>query len=137
MGIEGQATATAFDRLTLSASLSYTNGQNRTSGFPLPAIPPLKSLIDLRYRISTWTMGASTELAASQERIDEFETRTAGYAIVNAYIQTVFFTGPLVHNLSLMVDNIADTEYRNHLSRVKSIAPEAGRNFRIAYRLTY
>jgi iron complex outermembrane receptor protein len=97
----------------------------------------LKSLIDLRYRISTWTMGASTELAASQERIDEFETRTAGYAIVNAYIQTVFFTGPLVHNLSLMVDNIADTEYRNHLSRVKSIAPEAGRNFRIAYRLTY
>jgi hypothetical protein len=36
-----------------------------------------------------------------------------------------------------MVDNIADTEYRNHLSRVKSIAPEAGRNFRIAYRLTY
>ncbi len=136
-GVEGEATLTVLNPFALSASLSYTLGKNRSSGYPLPAIPPLKGLIDLRCRFSTWTIGVSSELASAQDRIDEFETATDGYAVFNAYVQTSIFTGPIVHNISVMLDNVADTEYRNHLSRVKSIAPEAGRNLRLVYRLTY
>jgi iron complex outermembrane receptor protein len=136
-GVEGEATLTALEPLAVSASISYTWGDNRSSGYPLPAIPPLRGLIDVKYRFSTWTIGVSSELASAQDRIDEFETPTAGYAVVNAYVQTSIFTGPIVHNISVMLDNVADTEYRNHLSRVKSIAPEPGRNLRLVYRLTY
>jgi hypothetical protein len=33
-------------------------------------------------------------------------------------------------------DNLLDAEFRDHLSRIKSIMPEAGRNFRVSLQLS-
>jgi len=122
-------------RWVTSALLSVTRGTQRVGNTPLPAIPPLRGMTEVRYLLSGATVGIQAEMAAAQERAGSFEEPAAGYAIVHAYAQVVFSTGSFAHNLSLMVDNILDQEYRNHLSRVKSIVPEAGRNLRIIYRM--
>lgn len=47
----------------------------------------------------------------------------------------MFYLGNTSNTISLNVDNIFNKEYRNHLSRIKSILPEAGRNLRLIYKL--
>jgi iron complex outermembrane recepter protein len=46
-------------------------------------------------------------------------------------------TGAQLHAFTLRVENITDRVYRNHLSRVKEIAPEAGRSVSLLYRLSF
>ncbi len=136
-GIENQLTWYISSRFTLSSSLSYTVGKITSTHSPLPAIPPLKELIDVKYSYENFSAGISTEIAASQNNIDTFEESTKGYAIAGGYVQYVFNGESILHNITLSIDNIFDTEYRNHLSRLKSIMPEAGRNFRMMYRMFF
>ena len=79
----------------------------------------------------------NSEFAAKQNQVDEFEEPTAGYVIFNSALQYSFNTDNLIHNFSLNLDNILNKEYRNHLSRVKSILPEAGRNLRLTYKMFF
>jgi len=122
---------------TLQTSASYTNGSFTSSGKPLPWIPPLKGKVGFSYQNAPLTLNLNTEWAASQNRVDEFEESTDGYAVLNASALYALTLGKQVHHFSLSADNIFDTEYRNHLSRVKSIMPEAGRNFRFAYKMFF
>jgi iron complex outermembrane receptor protein len=45
--------------------------------------------------------------------------------------------GARLHTLTLRVDNLLDQEYRDHLSRVKAVLPEAGRNVSLLYRVAF
>jgi iron complex outermembrane receptor protein len=134
-GVEGDLEWRVFPSVLFTARVGFTHGENTGTGSPLPVIPPLKGSVALRYAPSTLSAGVSTEFAAAQERVDTFEEPTAGYAIFHGYVQYVLTTGSLLHTVSLMVDNILDQEYRNHLSRIKSILPEAGRNVRLVYKV--
>jgi iron complex outermembrane receptor protein len=122
---------------TFHTSASYTQGSFKSSGDPLPWIPPLKGEVGVSYKNGPLSLNLNTEWAASQNRTDEFEDPTEGYAILNASALYSLTVGEQVHHLSLSVDNLLNTEYRNHLSRVKSIMPEAGTNVRITYKLYY
>jgi iron complex outermembrane receptor protein len=62
---------------------------------------------------------------------------TAGYAVLNLSSQFMFAGKGNIHSLSLNLDNIFNTEYRSHLSRIKSILPEAGRSLRVTYKLYF
>ncbi|MFA7289208.1 MAG: TonB-dependent receptor, partial [Melioribacteraceae bacterium] len=135
-GSELQADLNLTNELKFSASGSYTIGEFENRN-PLPQIPPLKGLVGLSYTKEQFISGVNIELANSQKKVDEFEIPTAGYAVVNCYVQYSFEAGETIHNMSLTVDNIFNKEYRNHLSRVKSIMPEAGRNFRLTYKLYF
>ena len=73
----------------------------------------------------------------TQKRVDEFEEPTDGYFVLNGFGQYAISQSELIHTFSISLDNILNTEYRNHLSRVKSILPEAGRNFRLTYKLYF
>jgi iron complex outermembrane receptor protein len=42
-----------------------------------------------------------------------------------------------LHTVALTAENVTDTEYRMHLSRVKSIMPEPGRNVKVLYRVYF
>ncbi|MBD3331405.1 TonB-dependent receptor [candidate division GN15 bacterium] len=119
------------------ASISYTNGEITDSDQPLPMIPPLKGTIDLQYSSGWWVIGQECEWAADQTRVDQFEKPTAGYALFNTLVQYQRPSGPLIHSVTMAVDNLLNTEYRNHLSRIKSIFPEAGRGVRVTYRLYF
>jgi iron complex outermembrane recepter protein len=44
--------------------------------------------------------------------------------------------GGRLHSITARIDNVFDTEYRNHLSRIKDIMAQPGRNFALLYRVT-
>ncbi len=136
-GFENQLNWAPFRGFDASCSISYTVGKNLTSGTDLPSIPPVKSYIELKYTYKNLLIGVSSELAGKQDRVDIFEQPTAGYAIFNTFAQNSIMTEKLFHNLSINADNIFNSDYRNHLSIVKSILPEPGLNVRITFKLFY
>lgn len=97
----------------------------------------MKGLIEVTYKTHNWSLGLLNEWALKQTKVDEFEEPTNSYFIQNLFFQYAFTTDEYVHNFSLNFDNIWNKEYRNHLSRVKSILPEAGRNVRLLYKLYF
>ena len=136
-GFESYFEIKLIEYFALSNSFSYTYGNFKETDDPLPQIPPLKNIIQLKYLNGNFITGISSEIAAAQNRVDLFETPTAGYAVFNAFIQYSLETGSMIHNLSLNGENLLNKEYRNHLSRVKVIMPEAGINFKLSYRLYF
>lgn len=76
-------------------------------------------------------------MAARQDRIGEFETATDGYTVLNVSAGTRVTLGGRLNVLTVSLDNATNTEYRNHLSRVKEIMPEAGRGLSITYRVVF
>jgi iron complex outermembrane recepter protein len=140
-GIEGQSeiklTGSHSDGLSLSLNASYTRGRFASTDESLPQIPPFKGNVEVKFNTTEYVFGLGSEAAAGQKKVDTFEEPTAGYIIFNAFAQYFLMTGDLIHNFSFNTDNIFNTEYRNHLSRVKSILPEPGRSFRITYRMYF
>jgi iron complex outermembrane receptor protein len=96
-----------------------------------------KGNVELQNFTNIYSFGANLDLAASQERVDEYEERTDCYIVFNLFGQYSFTSGSLIHNVTLNIENLLDTDYRNHLSRIKCILPEPGRNFRLTYKLYY
>ena len=123
--------------LTAGMTASYVYGELADSRRPLPMMPPLQGSLRLRYSTGGFSATASLHAASGQHRLGEFEEPTAGYAVLNLLADYSFATDVLLHTFTLSVDNAANTEYRRHLSRVKSIMPEPGRNLRLLYRLYF
>jgi iron complex outermembrane recepter protein len=136
-GVESELHFHLLGNFESTISLSFTHGSLKNTGTPLAAIPPLKSIIELRYAATFLTAGILMQAASAQNRVDIFEERTAGYLIGGLYIQYIFSTGNNAHHISVSADNIFDKEYRNHLSRIKSVVPESGRNIRGTYRFYF
>jgi iron complex outermembrane receptor protein len=136
-GIENQLDWKITGALSLTNTISYTRGNFKGSVKSLPQIPPLKGKVGITYYYSDLAAGIETEWAASQRNVDINEQPTPGYSIYNVFAQYSISGEHLVHNLSVNIDNIFNTEYYNHLSRVKSILPEAGRNFRLTYKMYF
>jgi len=136
-GIEGQIQWEFLNNFRIGFTLSHTKGKLKNSDQPLPQIPPLKGNFEFIYFSDHLTIGINSEVAAAQNRVDEFEETTAGYGVLNSFVQYSISNENLLHLFSLSIDNIFNKEYRNHLSRVKSILPEAGRNFRLTYKLYF
>ncbi|MEE9431578.1 MAG: TonB-dependent receptor [Melioribacteraceae bacterium] len=136
-GIENQIEWEVTEQLKVSSSFSYTVGKFSELNSPLPQIPPLKGIVKIDYSNHNYSIGINNEFSFAQNKVDEFEESTAGYSIFNTYFRYSFQNKNLVHNIFFSVDNIFNKEYRNHLSRVKSILPEAGRNFRISYKIFF
>ncbi len=134
-GFEGSVKIKLLPNIFYQSSFSNTNGRIRRSNKPLPQIPPFKGSNQLYFKNGKYTLGISNEWALAQRKVDEFEEPTAGYAILNIYGQAIFMIDKLISTLSLNIDNILNKEYRNHLSRIKSIYPETGRNFRLILKI--
>lgn len=129
-----------------TGSLSYTlarlkvdleNKNEYGKWRPLPKIPPLQSSLGLDYSNNGFQAGATARFAAKQTRTGLFESSTPGYAIFDLFGQYQFRTGHTLHTISLKAENLFDEIYRNHLSRIKEIMPEPGRNISLLYRVYF
>lgn len=136
-GIELTSELKLTDRITLSLNSSYTRGKIQGAGESLPQIPPFKANSEVKYSTTRFVTGIGMESALRQNKVDFFEEPTAGYITLNSFFQYFLVTTGVVHNFSVNIDNMMNTIYRNHLSRVKSILPEAGRSFRLTYRMFF
>jgi iron complex outermembrane receptor protein len=102
-----------------------------------PLIPPVHGRFEVRAERGAFSAGVGARFAGDQERLGDFETRTAGYVVGHVVVGARWFRAGRLHQLTARVDNVGDRVYRNHLSRVKDLLPEAGRSFSLVYRLAF
>jgi iron complex outermembrane receptor protein len=123
--------------LVVHGQASYVRATRDDDGGPLPAIPPLHGGAGVRYDRSTWFAGLDWTGAARQGRVGEFETPTDGYHLLgaDAGVRWVLWNG--FHTVTLRVDNLTDAVWRSHLSRIRAVAPQPGRNVKLLYSVTF
>lgn len=133
-GAELQAEVRLNERLQFTGTLSYVEGTLRDTGTPLPFMPPLTGKVEVQYGLGTVSIGSSMRFASAQDRLGEFEQSTDGYQVLDAFVQVYHGHGNHMHTFAITAENLTDQTYRMHLSRVKSIMPEPGRNLKLLYR---
>lgn len=121
----------------LSIDFTFNQGIDRTNAKNLPMIPPTKGSIEINQRFGVFDITLKNTFAFSQNKLGEFETPTPGYSILSASVGYQLFLKPILATLKINIDNIFNSTYYNHLSRIKSIYPEPGRNIRIVVSIFY
>ena len=115
----------------------YVRGSLEGSGDPLPRMPPLRFRGGLHYQRSAFRTGGEVIGAARQARVYGAEEPTEGYAIGKLFASHAFEAGGAVNTLTFRVDNVTNTLYRNHLSLIRHVVPEIGRNFKFLYSVAF
>ncbi|MGH7448444.1 MAG: TonB-dependent receptor domain-containing protein, partial [Longimicrobiales bacterium] len=137
-GIDGRMQWEALSGWVIDATASYVRGR-RDAGdddVDLPAMPPLHGALSVRRDGARFFAGFGVEGAAAQDRIAEFEQPTAAYALLNATAGLRWTALDRLNTITLQVDNMLDASWRDHLSRIRQVAPQPGRNISVLYRLT-
>jgi len=132
----GWEASTAFrvsDNIESEVSLESVTATNRTTGDPLPRIPPLQGEISLAYNCCRYSAEIGIRGAAAQHRTTRFEQSTDGFVVGDIWLQHTWPAHPGVHKITLAVHHVTNSVYRQHLSRVKAVMPEPGRNIRLGY----
>ena len=123
----------AAPSLVLHGQGSQVRGTLVDDDEPLPAIPPMQGAIGARYERPGWFAGAEWRLAAQQDRVAEHELATDGHQRIDLSAGLRWSTAGRLHSLTLGVANLTDTAWRDHLSRIRAVAPQPGRNIRLMY----
>ena len=136
-GFEAVVTVRPAPHFAIRASSDYVNAEDTKLNVPLPFIPPLRGLLRATYQDSRYTTTAEGRFAASQTRLGDGDTPTDGYAIMNLGFGVRLFQSRVVHNISIHVDNVFNTVYRDNLSVAKDFIPQPARGIRINYQIVY
>ena len=129
---------TGIEWLSSNTSLEYINGKS-ADGIPLPFIAPLtfKQVFNLDFS-DNYSLEIDFVAKAKQTRISQFEEETDGYSLLNlsGNWMTSFMDKDL--NIFWSIDNVFDTEYYDHLSRLKeSGIAGLGRNISIGLKYNF
>jgi iron complex outermembrane receptor protein len=152
-GAEGQFEWSLTESLALDASASFVAARftSERDSIPVitatdttfiaaskypPFIPPLNGQVGLRIDRTGWFASVAARYASKQDRLGDFEDPTAGYVVPNVSAGLRIVRGAQLHTITLKLDNALDRTFRDHLSRIKAIMPEAGRNLSLLYRVT-
>lgn len=137
VGAEANVEARVSRELWLNGKVDYVRAELVTENKSLPRIPPLRGIVGLDWRHKAFSVRPELVMTNRQVRVFDHETPTAGYAVFNVSASYTFVTGRAAHVISLNGYNLGDTLYRNHLSFIKAIAPEIGRNLHLNYALRF
>ena len=147
VGAEGRVQWEFIDDFTLDATASYTRASRRENSDPLPFIPPLSGRLEGRYDRGSLFGSLSTNLGAAQNRVsrpiqigdstEEPMQPTDRYALLNAMVGWRHFSDTTDHTLMLQGRNLTNRVWRDHLSRIKDIAPQPGINVQLSYRMLF
>jgi iron complex outermembrane receptor protein len=136
-GIEAHGDVALTSQLFLELGLDYVRGTLKDTREPLPRIPPLRFRGGLRYQRNAFQAGGEVRAVAKQERIFSTETPTDGYGLLRLFTSYSFGQGQVAHTVTARLDNATNELYRNHLSLIKELAPEIGRNFKLLYNVKF
>lgn len=134
VGVELALKAQPVDWLVLDAGADYLRARNEQTKEPLPLIPANRMRLGAKLvrrslgKLVDPYLGAKARLVARQNRVANFETKTAGYALFDFGVGADV---PLLGNrvsVDLGLENAFDQPYRDHLSRYKAFALNPGRN---------
>jgi iron complex outermembrane receptor protein len=132
-GVEAHGDVEIGPRVVLELGADYVRGTLRGSGDPLPRMPPFRATIGARYRLDALQFGAQVVATADQDRVFDAETPTAGAGVVKLFGAWSKQTTAGLHTITLRLDNATNATYRNHLSYIKDLVPEAGRSVKLVY----
>lgn len=125
----------ALRSLALRSSVSVVRGSRGSDGSPLPEMPPLHWSQSARYERPRWFATIEWRGAAAQERVAENETATDGYSLLDAGAGFRWNALGGFHSITVAASNLTDAVWRDHLSRIRTVAPQPGRNLRILYQI--
>ncbi|MEJ5286329.1 MAG: hypothetical protein CH6_2621 [Candidatus Kapaibacterium sp.] len=125
------------ENLSSAFHFNFSRGINITTNSNLPLIPPAKGSLEINYKIKQLEVQLINTFAFKQDKVGEFEEPTPGYTIFSMNFRYPFSIYNLLAVINLNIDNIFNKTYYNHLSRIKSIFPEPGRNIRILFTIFY
>jgi len=123
----------SYKNYKLIYDFSLVRGDNLKSGLPLSYINPDKQIMTFEYDRELINFNIRLSKIHSQNRLGEFETFTRSSFLVDFVINY----SKENKNITIQLNNIFNEEYYNHLSKIKSIMPEAGRNILINYKIFF
>ena len=136
-GIESHADFQLTTGIAVELGLDYIRGTLKDTDEPLPRIPPLRFRGGLRYQRNAFQAGGEMTAAAKQDRLFPTETETDGYQLLRLYSSYSFVSGKTTNTITARLDNATNELYRNHLSLIKDLTAEMGRNFKLLYNVTF
>ena len=136
-GAELSVDAEIVPRVYAQVRMSYVRGTLKDSDVPIERIPPFSGKLALRYMTAPLNLHVTARFSDSQNRLGEFEEPTDGYIAYDMGCQYLFSIWGLQQQAVFAIENLLDTEYRQHLSRIKAVMPEPGRNIKFLYRIGY
>ena len=129
------------------ATVSYVRAHRISNNDPLPSIPPLNARLNVRYTKNGFSAAAGMTAAARQNRVPRAEVGavgrapsqnpTDGHGLLHADVGYRFDFGGALHSVSLHGHNLTGEVWHDHLSRIKDVAPQPGRNVRLTYRVQF
>jgi iron complex outermembrane receptor protein len=136
-GVEAHADLHVTDALVVEGMLDYVRGELRTTDDPLPRMPPLRVSGSARYQWNAFQVGGRLTGIAEQDRTFGEETSTGGATLLDLFGAYSFMTRGVVNTITLSFDNVTDELYRNHLSFIKDLVAERGRNVKVVYSVRF
>jgi iron complex outermembrane receptor protein len=136
-GIEAHSDFQLTSQLAAELGFDYVHGSLKDTDDPLPRIPPFRFRGGLRYMVNAFQAGGDVTFTAKQNRVFGAETPTDGYQLLRLFGAYSFGSGQGVSTITVRFDNVTNELYRNHLSYLKDLAPEMGRNFKVLYNVKF
>jgi outer membrane receptor protein involved in Fe transport len=133
-GAEFSASIDLSDPLTVRASHDFVNGSDRTTGAPLPLMPPPRTIIGANLHASQlgWarraSIGAEVEINETQTRLDPSDLPSSGYTLLNLDFSMERLVRAQPLRFDVDVRNATNTSYKDFLSRYKGFAYGQGVN---------
>ena len=150
VGAEGRAQWEPVRGWVVDAVASLVRAERTATGDPLPDIPPVNGSLDIRRDTERWFASVGWQASAAQNRVPSpFDAPveglgmirpqepTPGHGLLNGSAGYRWTIGEQLHTITLNAHNLLDTEWRDHLSRIKEVAPQPGRNLQLLYRMSF
>lgn len=136
-GVEAHVDFAVTSRIFAEFGADYVRASLKDSSDALPRIPPFRFRGGLRYQYSGFQAGGEVIGVAKQDRVFGLETPTDGYSLLKLFASYSFNAGGAVNTITARLDNAGNELYRNHLSLIKDLVPEIGRNFKLLYNMRF
>lgn len=136
-GVEGQGEARLGERFVLGVMGDVTRG-TFAGGAPLPFMPAARVGASLRWDNRSFNAGGEVRHVLAQRRVTGGQDVPAqAYTLLNLSASWTLPVGGRLHEVTLRADNIGDVRYLDATSRIKSYAPNPGRNVSLVYGVTF
>ncbi len=149
-GAEGKLEWEVLPSFVLDGGISYVYAERRTDGDPLPSIPPFNGNARLRFEGKNISASFGYTGSAAQYRVPRpiqspvrvgetihLQRPTEAYNLFEIGVGYRWIQGKVYHSIMLGIQNLGDAVWHDHLSRIKDVAPQPGRNIHINYRLMF
>ena len=123
---------------TVNLNADYIYTYDMDEYIPLNLSPPANIRGEVEWRHKWLTLSAGTHIISTQNRTGRNEEPTKGATLFNAAARVDLPFISQGARLSLSIDNIANTEYYNHISYYRHVEiPEAGRNVQLVLNIPF